>query len=294
MGVAHRYGIVIPVETNQRQLVDSGRYLPGGFKRGRQCQESRLVFSEQFPLGSLLTAEPSLEVFPAALFQRAIEFLEAVHFRDRNKIVETGKLDDPFHDSFFVGTAYPAKSGIEQIMALQLEKSVRQLPTAGAGDPDDTGAGIVVANPGRNPFEKSKPSNMSVLEGFRTHAGIGDNEHRIGIGQCHSKEGDLDQLPRHFHQGKTKVHLGFPRLVQQGNEDFSARLVEVPNRLFNLGVASTVTLLLQPLEDPFRRMPLFAGQFPIHLEDSGNAFQIRTDLDLGAVRRSKLRWGGMH
>jgi hypothetical protein len=41
-------------------------------------------------------------------------------------------------------------------------------------------------------------------------------------------------------------------------------------------------------------MPLFAGQFPVGIEDSGYGFQIRTDLGLGAVRRLKLRWGGMH
>ena len=134
---------------------------------------------------------------------------------------------------------------------------------------------------------------MPVLEGFRTLAGIGDDEQGIGIGQCQGKESDLDQLPGHFHQGETEVHLGFSRLMHQGNEDFSTALFELPNRLFDLGVAPAVTLFAQPLEDPFRRMSLFAGQFLIGFEDSGDPFQVRTDLGLVTDRRLKLRWGRM-
>ena len=77
-----------------------------------------------------MTSQSSPKVFPAALLQEIIELFETVYFWDRNKVVETGKLDDPFHDSFFVGTANPAEPFIKQIMALQLQKSVRQLPTA--------------------------------------------------------------------------------------------------------------------------------------------------------------------
>jgi hypothetical protein len=100
-------------------------------------------------------------------------------------------------------------------------------------------------------------------------------------------------LPGHLYQGETKVNLGFSRLMNQGNKDFSTRLFELPNCLLDLGVAPAVTLLTQPLEDPFRRVPLFARSFLIGLEDSGNAFQIRTDLGLGADRRLKLRRGRM-
>jgi hypothetical protein len=67
-------------------------------------------------------------------------------------------------------------------MALQFEKTIRQLPAAGAGDLDDTGSGIVIANPRGDPSHKPERTDMSVLEGFRTFAGIGHDEQGIGIG----------------------------------------------------------------------------------------------------------------
>jgi hypothetical protein len=79
--------------------------------------------------------------------------------------------------------------------------------------------------------------------------------------------------------------------MNQGHEDFAAALLQLPNRLFDLGIAPAVTLFPQSLENPFRRVTLFAGQFLIGLKDSGNPLPIGTDFPLAPQWRSILGWG---
>ena len=100
---------------------------------------------------------------------------------------------------------------------------------------------------------------MSVLEGLRAFAGIGHDEHGIGIGQCQSKEGGFDELSGHFHQGKTEVNLGLSRRMYQGDKHLPATSLQFSDCIGDLCIATLIARLPQSLENPFRRMTLLAG-----------------------------------
>ncbi len=89
-------------------------------------QERGLVLDQQLRLGPRLTAQASLPVLLTALSQEGVELIEVPHLRHRHEEVEPRELDQAFHHAFLVAPPNAAEVVREEIVALELEKPVRQ------------------------------------------------------------------------------------------------------------------------------------------------------------------------
>ena len=59
--------------------------------------------------------------------------------------------------------------------------------------------------------------------------------------------------------------------MNQWHEDFLARLLDLPDRVLHLRVAARVAFLLDPLEEPLGRMPLFFRNATVLFQDLSEA-----------------------
>jgi hypothetical protein len=108
---------------------------------------------------------------------------------------------------------------------------------------------------------------MAFLERLRAFAGKSLAEEGVAKGQRHHKEGDLPLLAAINDCCLAEIGLRLARSVRQRHEDLGRPLLDATDLFPNDRDAAGVALLLQPLENPFRRVPLFLGSLLVCFEN---------------------------
>jgi hypothetical protein len=81
---------------------------------------------------------------------------------------------------------------------------------------------------------------------------------KASVQQIHSEEMDLALLTRYHRERFAEVDLRVSRIVAQRHEHLAQPLPPLVHLvLYDRDPASIPVLIAQPLEDPFRSMPLF-------------------------------------
>ena len=215
------HGVLVGVEADQRQRVDSPGLDPGGHERlGRQRQQRRPLLGEQLGLGRRLAPEPPRQVLAAAPLEVGVERLQpAVHRRDRHEEAAAGEADQGLDVPLLVGPPHQAEVVLEQVMALEPEERVGELAVAAAGDPGDGDLGVVVADPPGHAAEEGEGPDVALEERLGALAGEGADEDRVGVRQGHDEQGDGGGLAVEDDLGLAEVDLGLAGRVGQRDED---------------------------------------------------------------------------
>ena len=126
--------VVVGVEADQRQRVGRGLPTRAGLERlGRQRQQRRPLLGEQLGLGRRLAPHRALQVGPAGLLQLGVERLQVASTRGtRHQEVPAGEADQVLDVALLVGPPHQAEVVAEQVMALEPQELVGQLPLAAA------------------------------------------------------------------------------------------------------------------------------------------------------------------
>ena len=189
VGVTDRDRIVVPIESNQSFRVHGGGVFPARIEPGgRKRQKSGLIFSKQDFLAGRLSPQTALSVLPAALGQLIVEFFQAADLWHRHQKVLSAESHHGFDDALLVPPADLTEVCVEQIVALQLQKSCSQLSFMGSQNLCYQSRVIVVGNPPRNPTEELEGPTMGVPPDFRGNPLKNLHEDRIGVRQRHHEE----------------------------------------------------------------------------------------------------------
>ena len=121
---------------------------------------------------------------------------------------------------------------------------------------------------------------MALPHNFCADPGEGLNIHGIRMRQTHNEKGNLLQDTADLRQGKAEIDLGFSRAVYQRNKDLLLRLLDLRNRLLDLGIPAGIPLLKDTLKDPLCRVPLLLRSVLVPLDDLLYPFPEWPDLGL--------------
>jgi len=125
MGEADRDRVVVAIKAEERETIGRCRGFPARVEGcSGQLKKSSLIFFEQLLLGDLASAQRTLEIRRAPFGKEGIEFIEVLDLRHRHEVVQPSKLDHPFDDPLLVGPTHLSEMLVEQIVTLQLQKTV--------------------------------------------------------------------------------------------------------------------------------------------------------------------------
>jgi hypothetical protein len=196
-----------------------------------------LVFFQKDILAGLFTAQASLKILSAPLHQLFIQRLQAVNLRDRDQEVLSGKLHHAFYHSLFIGASNLSKVLFEQVVALQLEKTMAEFSSVGAQDLTDQDTLMIITDPPWYSPKELESTTMAFPEHFRANTLEYLHEHRIRVRQSHYEINHFTQMPTLLDQGIAKIHLCLTRAVEQRHVNFLVLLLDFPHCIFDLGIS---------------------------------------------------------
>src|ERR1700674_2803199 len=124
-----------------------------------------------------------------------------------------------------IGAAHQAEVMLEDVMALQAQKLLGELPLAALEDLDHRDGRVIVADPPRNAAEEFKGLAMPLQERLGAFPWEHLDEDRDRIRQRHHEQRHLLRLARYRHGGFAKIDLSLARRVRQRQEHFPPRLL---------------------------------------------------------------------
>ncbi len=191
------------------------------------------------------------------------------------------KSQEPLDVSLLVGATHQAEVFPEQVVTLQPQELLGQLPLAPLQDLDHGDGRVVIADPlGHSSKELEGPA-VSFQERLRALPGKDLDEDGSRVRQRHHEQGDLGLLAVQPNRRLAEVDLGFAGRMRQRQKDFLVRLLPGSHRVLHHGLAAQITLFVaQPLEDPLGRVSLLLRGLAIVFENLVNDREKRFQLPL--------------
>jgi hypothetical protein len=170
----------------------------------------------------------------------------------------------------------------EQVVTLQLQKTIRQLPFMSPHNLCDHHLAVVIADPGRHPPKTLKGPRMPLPVTLRAFPLKGHHKKSIRVGQHHHEKPHLPHHPRNLHQRISKIHLRLSHPMDQRHEHLLLHPQDLPHRILHLGVLSPIAHLPQALINPLGRVTLFLRQGFVFFDDLCDPLKVGANLRLGA------------
>ena len=279
VGVHRRRRVVHQTVAHQGGRRDLARHVLAGLEgSGGQIAQGVEIGEQR----RRLTLLQGIETLQAARQKPLVQSLQIGHLRDRHEELATGRLHRRFHLALVVALAGTAEAVAEQVVRLQMAERPGALTRAVAQNARHRRRRVVVQHRERNPAEEGEGADMAVQERLRRLLRIGLHEPDIGMRQDRAEEGHLLAPAPHLDHRLAEVDLGMARRVMQRNEGLARRLAAGPDIVLHDRVAAREpVLVLQPLEDPIRRVPLLARHIRVRVrlqdrvDDAGEALQLR-------------------
>ena len=153
---------------------------------------------------------------------------------------------------------------LEQVMALQPQELLGQLPLAALEDLNHSDGRVVVADPPRHAAEVFEGEAMPLQKRLGAFPWKRLHEDGSRVGERHHEQRDLRLLTGQSDRRFAEVHLGFARGMRQRQKDLLVRLLPGPHGVLDDRVlAAELLLVLQPLEDAPRRVALLLRSLPV-------------------------------
>jgi hypothetical protein len=267
--ICRRHRIGIGVEPDQRERI--GRHVgrPTGLERpGWQRQHRRPVLGEERRHRPRLPAHGSLLVLPAPLDQLIVQLVQRIDRRHRDQEVRPGIVQKPLDVTLLVRPTDETEVTGEQVVTLQPQELVGQLPLPRAHDPRHRRLAVVVRDPRWHPAEEGERSGVPLLKRLGALPRECLNGDRVGIGPTHHEHGDLNRHAREDHLCEPVVNLRLPGRMGQRQEHFLPPDLQLPDRVLDRRVpARKPVLLAEPLPDPLRRVTLLLRGLRVVVQD---------------------------
>jgi hypothetical protein len=167
---------------------------------------------------------------------------------DRHQEGAAGEAEERLDAALLVGAPHPAEVLPGQVVALQPQEGVGDLPLPAAGDPGDGDLGIVVADAAFPAAAGGEGPDVPPRECLGALAGEGADERRVGVRRGHDERGDLRLRPIERDLGLTEVDPGLTGAAGQGDEDLGGPGPPGGDGLLDDGQAARIAVLVaEPL-----------------------------------------------
>ena len=186
MRVRHRDRVVVVVEPHQRLRIGRSLFDATRFESLlRRRQERLTILAQKLLLRGRLPACARFSIGHVASPHLLVQRFEGPDLGQRKQKVAAGKPDQPFDMPLLVRRPHQTEMLLEQVVTLQPQELLRQLPLAALQDFDHRDGRVVVADSPRHAVEELKRQPMPLQEGLAAFARKHSHEDRPRVRQRH-------------------------------------------------------------------------------------------------------------